>query len=90
MLQRKGKLTLRPNTTIDTWLPGELRRQRIRLLPVLARHSFRTAMLPRPDKTHNDPMDLLIIAQAIEEQLPVISSDDRFPLYAPDGLQVIS
>jgi len=41
------------------------------------------------EKTHNDPSDRLIIAQAITEKLPVISSDTAFPLYRKHGLDLI-
>ncbi|MCL2436075.1 MAG: type II toxin-antitoxin system VapC family toxin [Lentimicrobiaceae bacterium] len=41
------------------------------------------------EKTHNDPSDRLIIAQAITEKIPVISSDNAFPLYREHGLDLI-
>jgi len=41
------------------------------------------------EKTHNDPSDRLIIAQAITEKIPVISSDTAFPLYRKHGLDLI-
>jgi PIN domain nuclease of toxin-antitoxin system len=39
---------------------------------------------------HNDPNDRLIIAQAITEKIPLISSDTKFPLYTKFGLEFIS
>ena len=41
------------------------------------------------EKTHNDPSDRLIIAQAITEKIPLISSDTEFPLYRKHGLDLI-
>jgi len=38
---------------------------------------------------HGDPADLMIISQAITENLPLISSDSKFPLYIPQGLNFI-
>jgi len=39
---------------------------------------------------HNDPSDRLIIAQAITEKIPLISSDKKFPKYKKQGLDLIS
>ena len=38
---------------------------------------------------HNDPSDRLIIAQALTENIPVISSDTKFPKYRKQGLNLI-
>jgi len=38
---------------------------------------------------HNDPSDRLIIAQALTEKIPVISSDTKFPKYRKQGLDLI-
>ena len=38
---------------------------------------------------HNDPSDRLIIAQAMTEKMPVISSDTKFPKYKKMGLDLI-
>ncbi|GHU79941.1 twitching motility protein PilT [Bacteroidia bacterium] len=40
-------------------------------------------------ENHNDPSDRLIIAQAITEKLPLISSDKKFPKYRKQGLDFI-
>ncbi|MDR1779439.1 MAG: hypothetical protein LBR50_01745 [Tannerella sp.] len=37
----------------------------------------------------NDPSDRLIIAQAITEKIPLISSDKQFPKYRKYGLAFI-
>lgn len=56
----------------------------IRTLPYTAAHAFRLFDLPLH---HKDPFDRQIIAQAIAEGIPVLSSDEHFPLYK--GLKVI-
>jgi len=38
---------------------------------------------------HNDPGDLILIAQAITEKLPIISSDTDFPFYLSQGLDLV-
>ena len=38
---------------------------------------------------HSDPSDRLIIAQAITENIPLISSDTKFPKYIQFGLDFI-
>ena len=38
---------------------------------------------------HSDPFDRLIIAQAITEKIPLISSDKQFPKYRKYGLNFI-
>jgi PIN domain nuclease of toxin-antitoxin system len=39
---------------------------------------------------HTDPFDRIIIAQAIVEKIPLISSDKKFPKYKKMGLDFIS
>lgn len=53
----------------------------IRLLPVTAAHAWRTLSLPR-FKDHKDPFDRLIIAQALEENLTIVTSDAAFARYS--------
>jgi len=55
-----------------------------RVLPFAAEHAFRLFELPLH---HNDPFDRQIIAQAIAEDIPLVSPDRHFRLYA--GLKVI-
>ena len=38
---------------------------------------------------HTDPFDRIIIAQAITERIPLISSDKKFPKYRKMGLGFI-
>jgi PIN domain nuclease of toxin-antitoxin system len=48
------------------------------ILPIVPRH---TAVLTRLPFHHRDPFDRLIIAQAMVEQMPVISGDAVFAAY---------
>ena len=57
---------------------------RLRVLPYTAEHAFRLFDLPLH---HGDPFDRQIIAQALAENLPVVTSDKTFRLYK--GLKVI-
>ena len=38
---------------------------------------------------HNDPNDLLMIAQSISDKIPIISSDKYFKYYISQGLQLV-
>lgn len=49
-----------------------------------ADHAFRLFSLPRH---HSDPFDRQLIAQALSENIPVVTSDQKFRLYT--GIQVI-
>jgi len=42
-----------------------------------------------PVENHNDPFDRMIIAQAITENIPLISSDTKFSKYVKFGLEFI-
>ena len=53
------------------------------------KEDFETFARLEPDAGHNDPSDHIIIAQAITRNLPLISSDTRFPYYRPQGLDLI-
>jgi PIN domain nuclease of toxin-antitoxin system len=56
----------------------------LRVLPYTAEHAFRLFDLPLH---HGDPFDRQIIAQALAESIPVVTSDVTFSLYK--GLKVI-
>lgn len=70
-------------------IPAEMARQamqdmEIRILPYTTDHAFRLFGLPAH---HRDPFDRQIIAQALMEDIPIVTSDDKFSLYA--GLKII-
>jgi PIN domain nuclease of toxin-antitoxin system len=57
---------------------------RLRVLPYTAEHAFRLFDLPTH---HGDPFDRQIIAQALVENVPVVTPDEAFCLY--EGLKVV-
>ena len=57
---------------------------RLRSLPYAAEHAFRLFDLPTH---HADPFDRQIIAQALVENIPVVTPDEAFKLY--EGLKVV-
>ena len=72
-----GKLTFRqPFTTL---LPRQLERNGIALLGITIDHALAVTVLPFH---HRDPFDRLLIAQAMTEQLPLVSADAVFDAYA--------
>jgi PIN domain nuclease of toxin-antitoxin system len=56
----------------------------IRILPYTAQHAFHLFDLP---VHHGDPFDRQIIAQALCEKIPILTSDEKFSLYK--GLKLI-
>ena len=50
----------------------------LRVLPYTANHAFQLFRIPLH---HADPFDRQIIAQAVSEDIPVVTSDDKFKLY---------
>ena len=62
----------------------------ITILPVRKEHIMTYARMTLNDaQGHKDPSDHVIIAHAITESLPLISSDTRFPFYRSQGLELI-
>ena len=53
----------------------------VRILPVTADHVLRIESLPNH---HNDPFDRMLIAQSLEENLPVVTADRAFSRYQVD------
>lgn len=56
----------------------------LHILPYTAEHAYRLFDLPRH---HGDPFDRQIIAQALSEDIPIVTSDEKFGLYK--GIKVI-
>jgi PIN domain nuclease of toxin-antitoxin system len=82
---------------------GELKRQKyktyidifniidsldIKIVSVQKNNLFAYAEL-EPAENHKDPNDHMIIAQAISDKIPIISSDHKFKHYIPQGLELI-
>jgi PIN domain nuclease of toxin-antitoxin system len=74
-----GKLNISPEIARQA-----IRDMDIRILPFSADHAFRLFELAAH---HRDPFDRQIIAQAFSEDIPVVTSDDKFRLYK--GLKLI-
>jgi PIN domain nuclease of toxin-antitoxin system len=60
------------------YLRNQLRKTATAVLPVQLSHVLRLENLPHH---HRDPFDRMILAQAIEEEIPVVSADSKFALY---------
>ncbi len=56
----------------------------IRILPLTADHAYKLFELP---PHHRDPFDRQIIAQALSEDIPVVTSDDKFKAY--EGVTIV-
>lgn len=62
----------------------------IKILPLKKEHMQTYARMEINEvQGHKDPSDHVIIAHAITEHLPLISSDTRFEFYRPQGLDLI-
>lgn len=62
----------------------------IKILPLKKEHMMTYAQLDINEaQGHKDPSDHVIIAHAITEHLPLISSDTRFEFYRKQGLDLI-
>ncbi|MBC6479998.1 MAG: type II toxin-antitoxin system VapC family toxin [Hormoscilla sp. GM7CHS1pb] len=70
------KLTL-PDA-YETFIPKQLTLNSIEVLPVTIEHLTVVAKLPLH---HRDPFDRLLIAQAIAENMEIISADPKFDSY---------
>jgi PIN domain nuclease of toxin-antitoxin system len=60
------------------YLVKELVKNNIEVLPIKVDHVLRNELLPTH---HRDPFDRILIAQSLEEDLPIITSDAMFRRY---------
>ena len=81
---RLGKLDLN-GLSLETFATVIRRKFGVRLLLIKQSQLLYIATLPKV-KDHGDPFDLLIIAQALAENLPVLTSDGKFVEY---GVNVV-
>lgn len=58
-------------------------RERFQPMPVSVEHGVRAGLLPGP---HKDPFDRMLIAQAIAENIPIVSNDRALDGYGVDRL----
>ena len=75
-----GKLRL-PAPPAD-YMPEQIAKTRVRLLPVEHSHALHVATLPAH---HRDPFDRLLIAQAVFEDATLLTVDHQF---APYGVPI--
>ena len=71
-----GKLAL--DQPFEQLFPKELHFHKIRILDITVDNLVRLTTLP---SHHRDPFDRLIIAQALDEEIPIIGVDTRFDRY---------
>jgi PIN domain nuclease of toxin-antitoxin system len=71
-----GKLQL-PEAPVS-YVPTRMRLLRTSPLPIEHGHALRVNLLP---PHHRDPFDRLLVAQALEERMPVLTSDPVFASY---------
>ena len=65
-------------------------RKHVKILPLKKEHMQTYAHMEINEaQGHKDPSDHVIIAHAITEHLPLISSDTRFGFYRSQGLDLV-
>jgi PIN domain nuclease of toxin-antitoxin system len=67
---RLGRLPVAPRFVEN--LVADLESHEIDILVVTAEHGIRAGLLPGP---HKDPFDRMLVAQALVENIPIISND---------------
>lgn len=82
-LEANGKNRTKPEEII-----AKIEEAGIEIVLANKKHLATLASMPMHGE-HRDPNDRLIIAQAISDRVPLISSDHKFRLYVKDGLQWI-
>jgi PIN domain nuclease of toxin-antitoxin system len=70
---------LRVPEDLGRFLPEQLSRNAIRVLPIHLSHALRVYGLP---DHHRDPFVRLLVSQALLENLPVLSADPQLARYA--------
>jgi PIN domain nuclease of toxin-antitoxin system len=78
-----GKLQLHP--PLPVLLQQHLLRSDVQLLPIEPVHLVRLSTLPHH---HRDPFDRLIVAQALDQSLPLVSSDNALDAWHPAHLVI--
>ncbi|MGC2108682.1 MAG: type II toxin-antitoxin system VapC family toxin [Candidatus Korobacteraceae bacterium] len=68
---------------VSPYIRAQLKRTSTAVLPILLPHVLQLEKLP---SHHRDPFDRIILAQAIEEDIPLVSVDKKFHLYPVEVL----
>jgi len=74
-----GKLTL--PSPVGPYLSEQLRENGVSVLPIGFDHVRRLEELPLH---HRDPFDRILIAQSLEESIPIVTGDPLFERYSVD------
>ena len=74
---RLGRLSL-ATADLESFVAEQLASNGFKVLPVNLQHALRTYRLP---DHHKDPFDRLLVAQALVEDLALISADRRLAEY---------
>lgn len=69
---------LRIEGALDRFLPEQLAANGFEPLPIDLKHAARVATLPF---LHRDPIDRLLVAQALQEELAIVTADPVFAKY---------
>lgn len=73
---RSGKLSL--PQPVGPFITSQLAFNGVRILPVVLNHVLRVESL---ELHHRDPFDRILIAQSLEENLPLVTADPVFERY---------
>ena len=76
-----GKLQFK--TALSELVDDEINRNRIELLPLSLSHIYALSNLPHH---HRDPFDSILIAQSMDEDLQILSIDEKFDAYGVERL----
>jgi PIN domain nuclease of toxin-antitoxin system len=76
-----GKLTL--TQPFDEWITAALNDMAATVLPISVAHASRQITLPWH---HRDPFDRLLVAQALSEDVPLVSKDEQFDTYGVERI----
>jgi len=74
---------LRSVGATSSFIRTQCRKACITILPILLEHVLRLESLP---VHHRDPFDRIILAQALEERIPIVSVDAKFRQYPVEVL----
>lgn len=74
---------LRIEGRLDRFLPEQIAENGFEALPIEIKHVARVARLPF---LHHDPFDRLLIAQALEDDLAVVTADRTFARYGVERI----
>lgn len=90
MLFRKKKIATKRWKNVFEMVSSIEDEYHIAISPIKKEHILTYAALDlNVAQEHNDPSDHIIIAQAITEHMPLISSDRKFNFYVDQGLDLV-